>query len=257
MGFPNAGAPAARRRTAARPRPPVCSVGVNIGRTKPPSDADADYHASVRRRWRRSPTTSSSTSARRTRRACAISGGRPARAADRGRARRRSACGPSGRRCSSRSRPTSPTTTSTRSPTSRSSSASTASSPSTRRSRGAAARARRRRSTAPAGAACPARRWAARRSRCCGGCARAWRPIASLVVASAASRRRRRAGSGSRAGATLVQAYTGFVYGGPLWPARINRGLARLVGRGRLEICRRGGRQRPSVDEARWAAGVG
>jgi dihydroorotate dehydrogenase len=32
-----------------------------------------------------------------------------------------------------------------------------------------------------------------------------------------------------RAGATLVQAYTGFVYGGPLWPSRMNRGLARLV----------------------------
>jgi len=32
-----------------------------------------------------------------------------------------------------------------------------------------------------------------------------------------------------RAGATLVQAYTPFVYGGPLWPGRINRGLARLV----------------------------
>lgn len=31
------------------------------------------------------------------------------------------------------------------------------------------------------------------------------------------------------AGATLVQAYTGFVYGGPLWPARINRELARIV----------------------------
>ncbi len=32
-----------------------------------------------------------------------------------------------------------------------------------------------------------------------------------------------------RAGATLVQAYTGFVYGGPLWPRRINRGLAERV----------------------------
>jgi dihydroorotate dehydrogenase len=32
-----------------------------------------------------------------------------------------------------------------------------------------------------------------------------------------------------RAGATLVQAYTGFVYGGPLWPARLHRGVARLV----------------------------
>jgi dihydroorotate dehydrogenase len=31
------------------------------------------------------------------------------------------------------------------------------------------------------------------------------------------------------AGATLVQAYTGFVYGGPLWPSRVNRGLAHLI----------------------------
>jgi dihydroorotate dehydrogenase len=29
------------------------------------------------------------------------------------------------------------------------------------------------------------------------------------------------------AGATLVQAYTGFVYGGPLWPRRIHHGLGR------------------------------
>ncbi|HMJ36616.1 MAG TPA: quinone-dependent dihydroorotate dehydrogenase [Baekduia sp.] len=32
-----------------------------------------------------------------------------------------------------------------------------------------------------------------------------------------------------QAGATLVQAYTGFVYNGPLWPARMQRGLARLA----------------------------
>jgi dihydroorotate dehydrogenase len=32
-----------------------------------------------------------------------------------------------------------------------------------------------------------------------------------------------------RAGATLVQGYTGFVYGGPLWPRRVHRGLARRV----------------------------
>lgn len=32
-----------------------------------------------------------------------------------------------------------------------------------------------------------------------------------------------------RAGATLVQGYTGFVYGGPLWARRINRELARAV----------------------------
>ena len=30
-----------------------------------------------------------------------------------------------------------------------------------------------------------------------------------------------------RAGATLVQAYTGFIYGGPFWPCRIHAGLAR------------------------------
>src|SRR5207248_4838870 len=32
-----------------------------------------------------------------------------------------------------------------------------------------------------------------------------------------------------RAGAALVQAYTGFVYGGPGWPRRINRELARRI----------------------------
>jgi dihydroorotate dehydrogenase len=31
------------------------------------------------------------------------------------------------------------------------------------------------------------------------------------------------------AGATLVQAYSGFIYGGPGWPARMNRALARHV----------------------------
>jgi dihydroorotate dehydrogenase len=32
-----------------------------------------------------------------------------------------------------------------------------------------------------------------------------------------------------RAGATLVQAYTGFIYGGPLWPRRLHRELAAKV----------------------------
>jgi dihydroorotate dehydrogenase len=32
-----------------------------------------------------------------------------------------------------------------------------------------------------------------------------------------------------RAGATLVQAYTGFIYGGPLWPRRLHAGLADLA----------------------------
>jgi dihydroorotate dehydrogenase len=31
------------------------------------------------------------------------------------------------------------------------------------------------------------------------------------------------------AGATLVQAYTAFIYGGPLWPWRVQRGLARQL----------------------------
>ncbi|MGW5362078.1 quinone-dependent dihydroorotate dehydrogenase [Actinopolymorpha pittospori] len=32
-----------------------------------------------------------------------------------------------------------------------------------------------------------------------------------------------------RAGATLVQAYTGFIYGGPFWARRLHRGLARRI----------------------------
>jgi dihydroorotate dehydrogenase len=32
-----------------------------------------------------------------------------------------------------------------------------------------------------------------------------------------------------RAGATLVQAYTGFIYGGPLWPRQLHEGLARRI----------------------------
>ncbi len=36
------------------------------------------------------------------------------------------------------------------------------------------------------------------------------------------------------AGATLVQAYTGFVYGGPLWPRRMHAGLARRARAARL-----------------------
>jgi len=50
-----------------------------------------------------------------------------------------------------------------------------------------------------------------------------------------------------RAGATLVQAYTGFVYGGPLWPRRVNRDLARRVREAGLA----------SVGEAVGAGGAG
>ena len=35
-----------------------------------------------------------------------------------------------------------------------------------------------------------------------------------------------------QAGATLVQAYTGLIYGGPAWPSRVNRGLAAHLRRG-------------------------
>ena len=38
-----------------------------------------------------------------------------------------------------------------------------------------------------------------------------------------------------RAGATLVQAYTGFVYGGPCWPSRIHRELAARTHRSGLQ----------------------
>ena len=38
-----------------------------------------------------------------------------------------------------------------------------------------------------------------------------------------------------RAGATLVQAYTGFIYGGPFWPRRIHRELAAHVRAAGLE----------------------
>ncbi|KLL96495.1 hypothetical protein NJ76_00835 [Rhodococcus sp. IITR03] len=31
------------------------------------------------------------------------------------------------------------------------------------------------------------------------------------------------------AGASLVQGYTGFIYGGPFWARRINRGIARKL----------------------------
>ncbi len=38
-----------------------------------------------------------------------------------------------------------------------------------------------------------------------------------------------------QAGATLVQAYTAFIYGGPLWPRRVQRGLARRIRAARAE----------------------
>ena len=42
-------------------------------------------------------------------------------------------------------------------------------------------------------------------------------------------RDRRRRGARLRAGATLVQGYTGFIYGGPLWPRDVQRSLATIA----------------------------
>ncbi len=41
------------------------------------------------------------------------------------------------------------------------------------------------------------------------------------------------------AGATLVQGYTGFIYGGPLWPRRLHRGLSRRLAASGLPDLRR------------------
>ena len=46
-----------------------------------------------------------------------------------------------------------------------------------------------------------------------------------------------------RAGATLVQAYTGFIYGGPLWPRRVQRELAAHVRAAGFKIDRAGDRR--------------
>jgi dihydroorotate dehydrogenase len=59
-----------------------------------------------------------------------------------------------------------------------------------------------------------------------------------------------------RAGATLVQAYTGFVYGGPAWPSRINRGLiAELRATGACAIGDVVGSERASDDGPAHHAG--
>lgn len=53
------------------------------------------------------------------------------------------------------------------------------------------------------------------------------------------------------AGATLLQGYTGFVYGGPLWPHRVHAGLARRVrDAGLASITEVRGRDLPGPDDA-------
>lgn len=55
-----------------------------------------------------------------------------------------------------------------------------------------------------------------------------------------------------QAGATLVQAYTGFIYGGPLWPRRIHQGLARRARQaGYASITEATGSSAPEGDETR------
>ena len=135
MGFNNDGAAAVAGRLAhARSGRDTVVLGVNIGKTKVVARGRRGRGRRLREvgraRWRRWPTTWSSTSARRTRPACATS--RPwsscgrcwRRARDGDRTPPRPAS-----RCWSRSPPTSPTTTSSTWPGWRSSSGSTGSSP--------------------------------------------------------------------------------------------------------------------------------
>ena len=68
----------------------------------------------------------------------------------------------------------------------------------------------------------------ARRSRCCGGCA-SGSAIGSCSIGVGGIGTADDAWERIRAGATLVQAYTGMVYGGPLWAHRLHRDLAARV----------------------------
>jgi len=76
-------------------------------------------------------------------------------------------------------------------------------------------------------AVCPALRSRSVPWQCCAGCVAgsgidwSWSRCGIETAEDAWAR--------IQAGATLVQAYTGFIYGGPLWPRRIQRGLARLA----------------------------
>ena len=81
----------------------------------------------------------------------------------------------------------------------------------------------RSRRSAPAGS--PARRSPSGRWRCSGCCTRR-SGTTSPWSRSAASPPAEDARARLEAGATLVQAYTGFVYGGPRWPRRIAHALA-------------------------------
>ena len=232
MGFNNDGAAAAAARLGRARGGPV--VGVNIGKTRavPDADAIADYAASARAVAAVADYLVVNVSSPNT------PGLRDLQAADRLRpllvavraALDAALAGGAGSRCWSRSRRTSPTPTSTRSPTSPSSSASTASSRPTPPYPGTGWPARPPRSRRPARAACPGRRCSARslavlrRLHARAGDRLVLIAVGGIETADDAWER-------LRAGATLVQAYTGFVYGGPLWPRRMHAGwpLARAA----------------------------
>ena len=83
-----------------------------------------------------------------------------------------------------------------------------------------------RRPRPPAG--CPARRCGRARSRCCDGCAPG-PATASCSSPRAASSRPTTCGSACRPVRRSCRRYTGFVYGGPGLPRRVNRDLARRL----------------------------
>ena len=217
MGFNNAGADVVAARLAAvRARGAGTVVGVNIGRSKTATDAVADYRYSARVLGPHADYVVVNVSSPNTPGLRDLQGvdalepllaavrsevgATPAAREDhrgpgrrRGRRRRRPRRGPGPRRRSSRP---------------------------TRRSR-APAWPRRPTSSAPrAPAGSRARRWWSPRGRCWRACGSASGDRLTLVsvggIDSGAEARAR-----LDAGATLVQAYTGFVYGGPAWPRRV------------------------------------
>ena len=241
MGFNNDGAEAVAAgwpaRRAARPHAgPWCS-GVNIGKTKVVPERRGRVPPTTRRARgcsRRTPTTSWSTSSSPNtpglRNLQAVERLRPLLRAVRRHGRRGRAAGTGPAAGQDRPRPRA-TRTCWRSPTWPSRSAWTASSPPTPRSPATGSRPRPRRSRRPAPAACPARRCGRAPARCCGCCA-----TGSGPTWRSSSRRRHRpppadARARLEAGATLLQAYTAFVYEGPAWPRRSSRRLARLRAR--------------------------
>ena len=234
MGFNNDGAVVVAGRLAARRahRHRDVVVGVNIGKTKVVPEDDqaavqADYEKSA---GLLAPyadylvvnVSSPNTPGLRSLQAVDRLG--PLLVAVRRRARRRRR--PSACRCWSRSPPTSTTPTCWPSRSWPRRSASTGSSPPTRRSAGAGWSPTPARSSGSAQAGSPAAPLAARSLEVLRLLRKAVGDDLSLIsvggISDAADARER-----LDAGAVLVQAYTGFVYGGPLWPRQVVRGLTR------------------------------